>query len=337
MLSERQKMVLIAIVEEYVKTAEPVGSKTLTERPDFALNYSSATIRNDMADLEEMGLIKKTHTSSGRIPSEEGYKLYVEFLLENKKEEESFPMIDEIFEQDLISREQAIKESMSLVTDITNYAAVVLGSSGYNAKIKKLQFVGLSDRYGVILMVTEKGYVESKKIIIPPEIKISEVEKVISLMNDILYDCPISEIDRVIKEKMKEEDIHLYIEYYDDLVSAFVRTFTNMAEDKYYVAGKSNIMYQPEFKDVSKAREIIEAIERQDILKAVRASDGSITVRIGKDNIIQAMHDCSIITVPYDLENGERGAIAVLGPTRMEYQKIIPLLEYIAKHIKDIK
>lgn len=337
MISQRQKLILKAIIEEYVQTAEPVGSKTLVERDEFKLNYSSATIRNDMAELEELGYLIKTHTSSGRVPSEKGYKLYVKYLLDERDEKEhNFPLIDEIFDQHLISREQAIKESMSLVTDITNYAAVVLGSNGYNALIKKLQFIPLGDRYGVILMVTDKGYVESKKIIIPQSIKSGEIEKVVSLLNDILHDCPISSIDKVIREKMDEDNVRAYVEYYDDLVSCFVQTFTQMAQDKYFVSGKSNIMNQPEFQNVSKAKEIIEAIERQDIVKAIRTSDGSITVKIGTDNEIKAMKDCSVITVPYELENGDRGAIAILGPTRMEYHKIIPLLEYIAKHIKDI-
>ena len=192
MISKRQRMVLKAIVEEYVKTAEPVGSKILTLRPEFKLNVSPATIRNDMAFLEELGLILKTHSSSGRIPSEEGYRLYVrEILSEHEGKEMSFPMIDEILERDLISREQAIKESMALVTELTNYASIVMGSASYNARIKKLQFVSLSGRYAVILMITDRGYVESKKIIVPEDISIRDIEKVMNFKR-YFRGCPIS-------------------------------------------------------------------------------------------------------------------------------------------------
>ena len=337
MISTRQKMVLKAIVEEYVKTAEPVGSKILTIRPEFMLNVSPATIRNDMALLEDMGLIVKTHSSSGRVPSEEGYRVYVqEILNERENQNESFPMIDEILERDLISREQAIKESMSLVTDLTNYASIVMGSSGYNAKIKKLQFISLSGRYAVILMVTDRGYVESKKIIVPEDVSIRDIEKVIGFLNEILEDCPVSQIDEVVREKLSSNTVNSYVDYYDELVSAFIRTFTEMAKDKYFLSGQGKILSQPEFQNINKVKELMTAIEQREIFKEINVNDLGITVKIGHENQIKAMQDCTVITVPYEISDGEYGAIAVFGPTRMEYQKIIPLLEYIAKNIKKI-
>ena len=140
MISERQKLVLTAIVEEYVRNNEPVGSRTLSKRPE--LQFSSATLRNDMADLEDLGYLEKTHTSSGRIPSEKGYRLYVENILNQKSEKSNyaFPMIDEIFNRSNLSKEQAISESMTLVSELTNYAAIVLGNNAQNAKVKKLLF-----------------------------------------------------------------------------------------------------------------------------------------------------------------------------------------------------
>ncbi|MDD2493194.1 MAG: heat-inducible transcriptional repressor HrcA [Bacilli bacterium] len=336
MISKRQRMVLKAIVEEYVKTAEPVGSKILTLRPEFKLNVSPATIRNDMVLLEELGLIVKTHSSSGRVPSEEGYRLYVREIIEQEDQKEAFPMIDEIIDRDLISREQAIKESMSLVTELTNYASIVMGSASYNARIKKLQFVSLHGRYAVILMITDRGYVESKKIIVPEDISIHDIEKVIEFLNDVLEDCPISDIDEVVREKLSSESINNYVEYYDELVGAFVKTFTEMAKDKYFLTGQNKILSQPEFQNVSKIKELLIAIEQKEIFKVIRASETGITVRIGSENQIKAMQDCTVITIPYEITEGEYGAIAVFGPTRMEYQKIIPLLEYIAKNIKKI-
>lgn len=338
MISKRQKMVLKAIVEEYVKTAEPVGSKILTVRPEFQLDVSPATIRNDMMTLEEEGLILKTHSSSGRVPSEAGYRLYVKEMLadENEHKKVKFPMIDEIFERDLISREQAIKESMSLVTDLTNYASIVMGSSGYNAKIKKLQFVSLYDRYAVILMITDKGNVESKKIIVPEDISIKDIEKVINFLNEILEDCPVSSIDDVVREKLTSNNFNNYIEYYDELISVFVKTFSEMAKDRYFLSGQGKILQQPEFQNASKVSELINAIEKKEIFKAINLKESGISVKIGSENQINVMKDCTVITVPYEVSDGEYGAIAVFGPTRMEYQKIIPLLEYIAKNIKKV-
>ncbi len=341
MLTDRQKTILIAIVEEYVRTNEPVGSKALTEIPELMLGYSSATIRNEMAFLEEEGYLLKTHTSSGRVPSENGYRFYVNEILDGKKIldaefDDSFPLVDEILERNLLSREQAIKETMALVADLTHYTSVAMGSAGYNARIRKIQFVPLYDRYAVILMVTDKGNVESKKIIVPEMISNEDIEKVISYLNKVLYDCPISDIYNRIRNQSEEVGIRDYIAYYDELVAAFVRTLTNMAKDNVFMSGKNNIFSQPEFKDTEKIKQILTTIEDDDFIKAVNFSEDGIQVRIGNDNELSVMKDCSIISVPYELDNGEIGRIAVIGPMRMEYQKIIPLLEYIAKNIKKL-
>lgn len=332
MLSERQMKILNWIVEEYVKTAEPVGSKSLSGLPEF--QYSSATIRNDMALLEEQGYLLKTHTSSGRIPSVKGYKLYVSGILNNKNDDKEFPMIDEIFRRNEISKDDAIKESMALVSQLTNYASVALGKSSYNARIKNLQIVKLSEYSAVMVMVTDQGYVESKKIIIPDSINFKDIEKVIKLLNETLHDCPISEIDSKLKEVQSVDDIQRSIEYYDELVGVFIRAVSEMVQDKYFVSGQTNILNFPEFQDVDKVRDIFTAMNEKDIFKIVNINNNDITVNIGKDNQMKAMEDCTVISVPYDNGNGQRGAIAVIGPTRMEYQKIIPLLDYIAKYLE---
>ncbi|MDD3999562.1 MAG: heat-inducible transcriptional repressor HrcA [Bacilli bacterium] len=338
MLSERQKLVLKAIVEEYVQTNEPVGSKTLIN-DRTGLKVSSATIRNDMALLEERGLIEKTHTSSGRVPSETGYRYYVQLILSERKhidKVESFPLIDQIFDQKLISREEAIKESMSLVSELTNYATIVLGSQSQDSRIKKVQLVGLDEKRAVVLIVTNQGYVESKKILIPEELKVEDLEKLVLMLNDVLKDCLITDIDKKIKAELKDQNFKYYLDYYDELISTFVRIFTEMVHDKYFLTGQSHILSLPEFQDVNKVKELLNTVENQEILKVVETSSNGITVRIGQENIVQALKDCTVITVPYELDDGKKGAIAVLGPTRMEYQKIIPLLEYIAENIKKV-
>ena len=334
MLTSRQLKVLKWIIEEYVRTAEPVGSKALASLPEFGL--SSATIRNEMAELEQLGFIVKTHTSSGRVPSEEGYRLYVKELLESQNNLQSFPLIDEIFNKELISKEQAIKESMAIITDLTNYASVILGGSAYKSRIKKLQIVVLNERLAVILMVTDQGYVESKKIIIPDEINANDLERIVNLLNEVLYDCPILEIDNVLNNKLSEDDIREKVEYYDEIISILVRAFTNMAQDKFFLSGKTNILSQPEFQNIDKAKEIIEAIDKQEILRVINLNNSGISVKIGQDNHIKAMENCTIISVPFENEFGEQGAIAVIGPTRMEYHKIIPLLNYISKNIRNL-
>ncbi len=331
MISDRQLSILKWIVEEYVRTAEPVGSKALAEQPQF--DYSSATIRNDMAVLEEQGYLLKTHTSSGRVPSVKGYKLYVNEILNEKQVEKKFPMIDEIFKRNETSKDDAIKESMSLVSQLTNYASIALGGSSYNAIIKSIQIVKLTDSSAVMVMVTDQGYVESRKIFIPDSISFKDIDKVIHLLNDALHDCPINLIDNRLKEIQTEQNIQKTIDYYDELVGVFVRAVSEMVQDKFYMSGQTNILKFPEFQDIDKVKNLFDVMNRQDMLKLISLNSNDITVSIGQDNQIKAMEDCTVITVPYHHENGNRGAIAVIGPTRMEYQKVIPLLDYIAKYI----
>ena len=335
MISERQKLVLKTIVEEYVSTNEPVGSRTLSRLEWF--NASPATLRNDMADLEDLGYLVKTHSSSGRIPSEKGYRFYVEEMM--KKEQESnleFPMIDDIFRRQDISREEAINQSMDLVSNLTNYTSIVLGQSAYNSRIRKLEFLALQDHFAIILMITDLGHVESKKILIPDGLSVKEIERVIAVLDEILHNCLVCDIETKLKEEITNEDVRDFILYREDLVNAFASAFADMAKDKYHVQGQSKMLLQPEFQDVEKLKEIYEAIEQREILKVVKYDETGITVRIGQENEIKALQDCTVITVPYESSSGERGAISVFGPTRMEYNKIIPLLEYIAKNIKNI-
>ena len=289
-------------------------------------------------------IIKDLSDGYKLLKAEEGYKLYVSEIINDRElnnydtNELIFPEIDEIIEKNMLSREEAIKESMAKVSELTNYATIVMDPRGHNAKIKKLQFVSITDRNAVILMVTDNGNVESRKIVIPEAISIDEIEKVISFLNEILYDCPISQIDNRIKESIDNNNLRDFITYYDQLTAAFIRTFTLMAKDDYTIHGEKGMFSMPEFQDLNKVQDMMLAIEREDVIRTIanQADRNGVMVRIGKENTISAMQDCTVITVPYETSDGALGTIAVLGPTRMEYQKIIPLLEYIAKNIKNI-
>ena len=335
MISERQKLVLKAIIEEYVKTNEPVGSRTLSKRSE--LRFSPATLRNDMADLEELGFLEQPHTSAGRIPTTKGYHFYVEAILKEKQDDNfEFPMIDEIFRRQDLSQEQAINESMQLVSQLTNYATIVLGNLASSQRIKKLQFVGLKEHFALILMITDAGHVESKKIMVPDGLSFKEIEKVVNILDEILHNCLVSEIEEKLNEELQKEDIMEFMMYRQDLVSAIVSAFQEMATEKYHLTGQANMLMQPEFQDIEKVKDLFDAIEKKEILKIVKADENGITVRIGDENEIKALQDCTVITVPYESAGGEKGAISIFGPKRMEYQKIIPLLEYIAKNINKI-
>ncbi|MGM9900025.1 MAG: heat-inducible transcriptional repressor HrcA [Bacilli bacterium] len=335
MLTEREKLVLIAIVEEYVKTNEPVGSLALSKRPE--LNFSTATLRNDMAALEEMDYLEKKHTSSGRIPSEKGYRLYIEEVMKRDLNKNSnFPMIDEIFNRPNITGEQALYESMELVAQLTNYASITLGKTAYSSRIKKLEFISLKGNQAVILMVTDLGHVESKKILVPDSISINEVEKVVKVLDEVLHNALVSDIKNIIYDPSLSTSVKEYLNYHEKLVASFVNAFTDMATDKFHMSGRYNILSQPEFQDIEKAKAIFKVLEEKNIVRAINSDTTGLTIKIGTENEVKVMQDCSIITVPYESSDGTLGSISILGPTRMEYVKVIPLLEYIAKNMKKI-
>lgn len=335
MLTEREKLVLIAIVEEYVKTNEPVGSLALSKRPE--LNFSTATLRNDMAALEEMDYLEKKHTSSGRIPSEKGYRLYIEEVMKRDLNKNSnFPMIDEIFNRPNITGEQALYESMELVAQLTNYASITLGKTAYSSRIKKLEFISLKGNQAVILMVTDLGHVESKKILVPDSISINEVEKVVKVLDEVLHNALVSDIKNIIYDPSLSTSVKEYLNYHEKLVASFVNAFTDMATDKFHMSGRYNILSQPEFQDIEKAKAIFKVLEEKNIVRVINSDTTGLTIKIGTENEVKVMQDCSIITVPYESSDGTLGSISILGPTRMEYVKVIPLLEYIAKNMKKI-
>ena len=331
MLTNRQNDVLKLIVESFVKTAEPVGSRTLSKLLDF----SSATIRNEMADLEELGYIEKTHSSSGRVPSEKGYHYYVEELMqENGDFEIDLTLIDELFSNKNMLRDDAIEQAMNLLSQLTNYTTIALGPTARNSRVKKIELVPITDALCVLLVITNLGHVESKHVSLPEGANTEELTRIIEIFNEILYDVPIAQVSEKLHYEINHDKIKDLLAYNRKIIEAFLEAFTRFAQSKYYLSGQSNMLYQPEFSDLERVRELMNFFEKNDILKLIDHSESKgLTVRIGRENQAHAMQNCSVIMVPYELNKDEKGTIAVVGPTRMEYQKVIPLLKYLAAHM----
>jgi heat-inducible transcriptional repressor len=335
MLSDRQEVVLKLIIEEYIKTAEPVGSRTLSK----ILDFSPATIRNEMADLEDLGYLEKTHTSSGRVPSDKGYHYYIETILaEDSNYDNSFNVIDELFENAEIKRDEAITQALNLLSQLTNYTTIALGPNAYGSKVKKIELIPLHEATCIILIVTNMGHVESKQITLPDNTTVDDMKRVIEIMNDVLYDCPISQVSEKIHYEINTERIKELMIYNQTIIDTFLEAFTKFTKSKYYLSGKNKMLYQPEFSDVNRVRELLTFFEQNDVFKLVENTQEQqgLTVRIGRENQINAMRDCTVITVPYQLNDKDSGTIAIVGPTRMEYQKVIPLVKYLARHMSKL-
>ena len=333
-LSNRQKLILKAIIEEYVSTGEPVGSKVLTEKP--YLDFSSATIRADMAYLEMIGLLEKTHTSSGRIPSVSGYKYYVEFLVTRDYDVVNhFPLIDRIFNDESLNKEQMIKKSIDLLSDLTNYMTLASENNYDHIKIAKLDLVQINDIEALLLIITSTAKVETRQIRIP-KMGFNEFKKVIDAFDKALHNCYVGEVKYILKSENVANIISQYIDYQDEILRTFESAFSTFAQTKTIHSGIDTIFEIPEFRDVDKIKDIITAVNNESINSLIVKPTRGLSVRIGQENNISVMNDCSIISVPYQIGDDEGGMIAVIGPTRMEYNRVIPLLEYIAKNMSKL-
>lgn len=331
MLTSRQKLILKAIVEYYVENALPVGSKVLTDMP--YLNYSSATLRYDMARLEELKLLEKTHTSSGRIPSEKGYRYYVNHLITRDTDViDDFPLVDEVIIKYSYSRKVAVEEAINLLSDLTKYTAMAVGPRNYKIKINKVDFIPLSDTEAVVLIVTDRGHVQHQNITIDADIDINEIKEVVKTLDDLLKDKYLEDAEKLLSNKFSKDQISVYVDFQKQIYKSFLHAFSKFTEDNFYLTGITNVFDQPEFSDVSNIKNFVDMLDRREIVKFIGDKD-SLNVTFGSEIELKLMENFSIISVPYRINENEKGTIAVVGPTRMEYSKVIPLLEYIALNL----
>ncbi|CDR30759.1 Heat-inducible transcription repressor HrcA [Acholeplasma oculi] len=331
MISSRQKLILKAIVDIFSETAEPVGSKVLMDLP--YLNYSSATLRYDMATLEEMGFLEKTHTSSGRVPSEKGYRYYVDHLVTRDSDVvRVFPMIDEIFNRNSFTRETTIKEALKLLTELTNYTAVAVGPDVLQSKIKKVDFIPLGLTDAVVLIVTDRGHVQHQQIHIKDGMSINDLKEVIKTLDDLLQNRLLSDAIKILKEEYAASELNQFMDYQAQIIDSFIQAFSKFASDSFYLSGMTNVFEQPEFNNLDHIKRFIDMMDRREIIKLIGTEEG-LTVRFGSDMQIKPLNQMTVVSIPYRINENESGTIALLGPTRMAYQKVIPLLEYIAANL----
>jgi len=328
-INKRQEELLKLIVEEYIKTARPIGSKSLCE----SLNCSSATIRNEMSFLENLELLEKTHISSGRVPSEKGYRYYVDHIMKPKElTGEDVLKLQTIFNNKSLILSDAIVKSMEIISELTNYTSIVLGKSSSENRISKIEVVPLNDTDLVAIIVTDKGYVEHRNIKIEEKISLVEIRQTVDLINKFIVGTPIDEVSMKLEIEVKPkiaDSIKQQKAIYDALYNAF-NEFKDETEVK--VTKPSNILNQPEFNDTEKIKKILNKFEDKEFIKSINKQENEkdINIYIGSETDFD--DDVTIIKTNYFV-NGEEGTIALIGPKRMEYDRVTTLLEYIKKNI----
>ncbi len=333
MLSERQKLILSAIVDDYIRSAEPVGSRSISKRGDVA--YSPATIRNEMSDLEEMGYLEQPHTSAGRIPSHKGYRYYVDHLLKfGLLSNHEMQTMKGFFNDKIQEIEQVAQQAAMILSGLTNYTSIVLGPEMFSTSLRHMQFLPLNSESAVAIIVTSTGHVENKIIKIPAGVPMNEIEKVVQILNDRLQGVPLVQLKSKLYSEIVEE-IRKHVSKYKELIRMVESALISDEMNRVFLGGTTNMLIQPEFKDVEKVKTILDLFdETETIARMFSSVPEGIQVRIGQENSVEAINNCSLITATYSLDGQILGSIGVLGPTRMDYARIISLLDRFSKDLE---
>ncbi len=336
-LDERKRKILRAIVRTYLDTGEPVGSRTISK--DAELNVSSATIRNEMADLEELGLIIQPHTSAGRIPTDAGYRLYVDELMEEKNR--AVMDVRDMLGARMDRVESMLQSMAKFLARNTNYATMISGPRYTENELRLIQLSRLDARHLVAVIVMKGNAVRNRVIEIESPVSDNEILKLNVLLNSALQGKTLDSITLMLIRQLKEQAGD-YSGVVGSVLEAVGDAISESTEEQpdVYTSGATNIFKYPELSEGSKASDILTTFEDKeqllDLMSLPDKSDGSINVYIGKETPIRSMQDCSIVTANYELEKGIRGTIGIVGPKRMDYEHVVGTLKTLMEQLDDI-
>lgn len=334
-LTDRKWTILKAIIKTYLETGEPVGSRTISKYAD--LNLSSATIRNEMSDLEEMGLILQPHTSAGRIPSDAGYRLYVDHMMEEKDREVT--EMKEMMIQRQDKMELLLKQLARVLATNTNYAAMISGPQYHRTKLKFIQLSIVSESQILAVIVAEGNVVKNKMIFIEHGLDQKTVLEMNILLNTALNGLTLEEINLSTIARLKEQ-AGIHSEVVNQVLDVIAETIQSENDVEIYTSGATNIFKYPELSSSEKASELISAFEEKkdlvDMISGDVDQETGIQVYIGQETPIQSMQDCSVVTATYEIGEGMYGRIGVIGPKRMDYDKVVSTLRTLMVQLDQI-
>ncbi|MDO4966849.1 MAG: heat-inducible transcriptional repressor HrcA [Lachnospiraceae bacterium] len=338
-LDERKKQILYAVIKTYLDTGEPVGSRTISKYAE--LNISPATIRNEMADLEELGYLMQPHTSAGRIPSDKGYRFYVDRMLEDEKKE--VEEMKEILVEKADKMERLLKQVAKSLAVNTNYATMISAPQTHRNKLKFIQLSKMDATRIIVVIVAEGNLIKNQIIETEDAIDDETLLKLNILLNTNLSGLTVEEINLGMIAKMKEQaGIHSEIvSYIIDAVGEAIKPDDDL---EIYTSGANNIFKYPELSDNAKASEIINAFEEKKQLTEIvyetmqkdESDSKGIQVYIGEESPVDNMKDCSVVTATYELDEGMKGTIGIIGPKRMDYDKVVKTLKSITGQLDSI-
>lgn len=332
-LTPRRIEIFKAIVDEYIKTGEPVSSKALQQR--HKMSYSSATIRNDMQALEEMGYLEKTHTSSGRIPSTMGYKFYCENLLDEAQIDKRMEVaIRSAFDISNLNIEEAVHQSCRILSEMTNMTTGAIGPDSSAQKLEHIRLFQIDSRNCVGVFITNTGHTETKNFHFDDDIPFSDMENCTDILNGRLRGVPVDQLASRMEDIRPE--LCSVVQKHDLLFTAFVKAFVRFASENVYFSGKDRILYQPEFEDINKLKKLMTMLEDTSShrWKQLETNENAIAVTTQQGAQLTWVNDVAVVRSTFKVRDGESGQLMVVGPSRMNYDKVVTMIEYAARLIE---
>ena len=334
-LGSRKQLILQAIIEDYINTAEPVGSRTVSKK--YLTDVSSATIRNEMADLEEMGYIEQPHTSAGRIPSDKGYRLYVDHLMSQKAiNQKDNDFIRKEFADTLGEIDRLIKHASKLLSSMTKYTSIAMAPQFKRTCLKHLQIIKMDSFNILAVIVTDAGIVKNSVIRSEQDIDIDTIDKISKILNEKLLGVSIEELVKMDFSEL-DNSINGYKQIFMEILSELLQALKYSERAEIYYDGAANLLELPEYNDVQKAKDFLNVLDENDLLFDILNDVSKDTsVIIGKENKVHQLKNCSLITATYSFNGKIIGSIGVVGPTRMKYSKVISVVDCLTQNLNDI-
>lgn len=337
MLNERKKKILQIIIEDYISSAEPVGSRTIARKYDLGL--SPATIRNEMSDLELLGYLEQPHTSAGRIPSAQAYRFYVDALIEpGTLTDNDMALIDGWYNERRRNIDDIFQSTAKILSRMTQNVSMVLTNQQTIANFCYLKFLPLDSQHAILCIVADDGSIDTNVVDIPLGMSSEEMDYLAGKMSKLLEDRNLSDISVEILQNVHTDVVEDKLLIFSSLLQAVRKMTGRRQEQKVFLGGTKQLLNQPEFRDVERVRNLLGILEEEKVLKDLLqgGEDSGLKVTIGSENKFTGIQDCSMVQATYRLNGQIVGTMAVLGPTRMEYGKVISVMDYLHKYLKTI-
>ena len=334
-LDERKYMILQAIIDDYIMTAVPVGSRTISRKS--GVGFSPATIRNEMSDLEELGYLDQPHTSAGRVPSDKAYRLYVDQLLRVARlSNDEKDRISERLAARSSQIENVIRRAADVMSNATKYTSVIIAPQMSTLRIRNVQLVQVSENLALIVIVTNAGIVKDAVIHIPEKLTEDDLYTISKALTERLKDQPLEKVRQIFAEMLRD------MGHNRRLLAEMLNVIENRMEESdtsdIVVGGQTNLLNYPEYNDVEKARNLLQVLDSREKLKQIISSGGGmdIGIRIGSENGLPDFNDLSVLTVSYRIGDKSNGTLGIIGPTRMNYNRAISVLEFMSRTLTDL-